>query len=427
MQLCFLFQMKTKKQIKQKINLVTESFATSLQSIKVNKMRTILSLLGISIGIFTVITVFTVINSLERKIAESVESLGSEVVFVQKWPWSFGPDYPWWKYMNRPTPSLKEAKTLKKQLQQAEFVVFTVSTSKTIEHQSKSMDNVSVNGVDEGYEKLMDVEIEKGRFFNQNEMINGGQQVVVAHDVETNLFEGNALGKEMKLMGRKYQVIGVLQKQGEISFGMLNDRSIILSVNNLKNIIDINSENNNPSILVKAKPEISIFELKDELTAKMRAIRRLRPTVEDDFAINESSLLSNRLDGLFATIGMAAWIIGGFSLLVGGFGIANIMFVSVKERTSIIGIQKALGARNYFILLEFLFEAVFLSILGGIIGLLLVFIITSFASLALDMPLWLQTSNIIMAISVSLFIGLISGIIPAYVASRLDPVEAIRK
>jgi putative ABC transport system permease protein len=322
---------------------------------------------------------------------------------------------------------LKEAKTLKKQLQQAEFVVFTVSTSKTIEHQSKSMDNVSVNGVDEGYEKLMDVEIEKGRFFNQNEMINGGQQVVVAHDVETNLFEGNALGKEMKLMGRKYQVIGVLQKQGEISFGMLNDRSIILSVNNLKNIIDINSENNNPSILVKAKPEISIFELKDELTAKMRAIRRLRPTVEDDFAINESSLLSNRLDGLFATIGMAAWIIGGFSLLVGGFGIANIMFVSVKERTSIIGIQKALGARNYFILLEFLFEAVFLSILGGIIGLLLVFIITSFASLALDMPLWLQTSNIIMAISVSLFIGLISGIIPAYVASRLDPVEAIRK
>jgi putative ABC transport system permease protein len=419
--------MKTNNHIKQKLNLVIESFATSLQSIKVNKMRTILSLLGISIGIFTVITVFTVINSLERKIEESLESLGSEVVFVQKWPWSFGPDYPWWKYMNRPSPSLKEAKALKKQLQQAEHVVFTVSTSKTIEHQSKSMDNVSVNGVDEGYEKLMDVEIEKGRFFNQSEMINGGPLVVVAHEVETRLFDGNALGKEMKLMGRKYEVIGVLQKQGEISFGMINDRSVILSVNNLKNSIDIKSENNNPSILIKAKPEISILELKDELTAKMRAIRRLRPTAEDDFAINESSLLSNRLDGLFATIGMAAWIIGGFSLLVGGFGIANIMFVSVKERTSIIGIQKALGAKNYFVLMEFLFEAVFLSIFGGIIGLLLVFIITSLASLALDMPLWLQTSNIIMAISVSLVIGLISGIIPAYVASRLDPVEAIRK
>ncbi len=419
--------MKTNNHIKQKLNLVIESFATSLQSIKVNKMRTILSLLGISIGIFTVITVFTVINSLERKIEESLESLGSEVVFVQKWPWSFGPDYPWWKYMNRPSPSLKEAKALKKQLQQAEDVVFTVSTSKTIEYQSKSMDNVSVNGVDEGYENLMDVEIEKGRFFNQSEMVNGGHQVVVASEVETNLFDGDALGKEMKLMGRKYEVIGVLEKQGEISFGMLNDRSLIISVNNLKNIIDIKSESNNPSILIKAKPEISILELKDELTAKMRSIRRLRPTTEDDFAINESSLLSNRLDGLFATIGMAAWIIGGFSLLVGGFGIANIMFVSVKERTSIIGIQKALGAKNYFVLLEFLFEAVFLSVFGGIIGLLLVFIVTSLASVALDMPLWLQTSNIIMAISVSLVIGLISGIIPAYVASRLDPVEAIRK
>jgi len=419
--------MKKNKQIKIVLMLIKESVILSLQSIRVNRMRTFLSLLGITIGIFTVITVFTVVDSMEKKITESIEEMGSNVVFIQKWPWGFNGDYPWWKYLNRPVPSLKEANELKKNISIAEEIVFTINTSKTIEHSNKSMDNVKINGVSDGYDNVMDIKIVKGRYFNKKEMINGTPLVVVGHEVAEYLFDGDAITQTIKLLGRKYQVIGVMEKAGDISFGMVDDRSVIVSVNNLKTVMDIHSESNDPSIIVKAKPYISNQELIDELTAKMRTIRRLKPAVEDDFAINESSLLSSRLESVFSTLTLAGWLIGGFSLLVGGFGIANIMFVSVKERTGIIGIQKALGATNYFVMMEFLFEAVFLCVLGGVFGLVLVFILTSLASLVLDMPLWLQAKNIFMAIGVSLIIGLISGIIPAVFASRMDPVEAIRK
>jgi len=419
--------MKKNKQRQIALNLVKESIMFSLQSIRLNRMRTFLSLLGITIGIFTVITVFTVVDSMEKKVTESIEEMGSNVVFIQKWPWGFDGDYPWWKYLNRPVPSLKEANELKKNISIAEEIVFVINTSKTVEHSNKSMDNVKINGVSGGYDNVMDVEIATGRYFNQKEMINGTPLAVIGDEVAEYLFEGEAIAKTIKILGRKYQVIGVIERKGDVNFGMLDDRSIILSVDNLTTVIDISSESNDPTIVVKAKPYVSNQELTDELTAKMRSIRRLKPAVEDDFAINESSLRSSRLESVFTTISLAGWLIGGFSLLVGGFGIANIMFVSVKERTGIIGIQKALGATNYFVMMEFLFEAVFLCILGGIFGLALVFILTSLASLALDMPLWLQAKNVLMAVGISLIIGLISGIIPAVFASRMDPVEAIRK
>ncbi len=419
--------MKKNKQRQIALNLVKESIIFSLQSIRLNRMRTFLSLLGITIGIFTVITVFTVVDSMEKKVTESIEEMGSNVVFIQKWPWGFDGDYPWWKYLNRPVPSLKEANELKKNISIAEEIVFVINTSKTVEYSNKSMDNVKINGVSGGYDNVMDVEIATGRYFNQKEIINGTPLAVIGDEVAEYLFEGEAIAKTIKILGRKYQVIGVIERKGDVNFGMLDDRSVILSVNNLKTVMDIRSESNDPTIVVKAKLYVSNQELTDELTAKMRSIRRLKPAVEDDFAINESSLLSSRLESVFTTISLAGWLIGGFSLLVGGFGIANIMFVSVKERTGIIGIQKALGATNYFVMMEFLFEAVFLCILGGIFGLALVFLLTSLASLALDMPLWLQAKNVLMAVGISLIIGLISGIIPAVFASRMDPVEAIRK
>jgi len=164
----------------------------------------------------------------------------------------------------------------------------------------------------------------------------------------------------------------------------------------------------------------------DDLTGVMRAIRRLPPMADSNFALNETSLLSEGFDGLFAIINMAGWIIGGFSILVGGFGIANIMFVSVRERTSIIGIQKALGAKNYFILWQFLFEAVMLSLMGGAVGLLLVFTGTAIVSSVFDIDFLLSASNILLGINVSAIIGLVSGFLPAWSAARLDPVVAIR-
>jgi len=200
----------------------------------------------------------------------------------------------------------------------------------------------------------------------------------------------------------------------------------LVPLNYARSLIDIRSENLQPEIRVRAKPGVSNEELISELTGLMRSIRKTKPRAESDFALNQTSLISNQFDELFDIVGVAGWIIGGFSILVGGFGIANIMFVSVKERTNIIGIQKSLGAKNYFILLQFLFESVFLSVLGGVIGLLIVFIITLLAGDSFGMDIVLSRSNIILGITISILIGVVSGFVPAYGASQLDPVEAIR-
>ena len=199
-----------------------------------------------------------------------------------------------------------------------------------------------------------------------------------------------------------------------------------MPINYARTLVDIHDENLNPQIMVRAKPGLTNDDLISELTGLMRSIHKLKPRNEDDFALNQTSLISTQFDSLFGVIGIVGWVIGGFSILVGGFGIANIMFVSVKERTNIIGIQKSLGAKNYFILSQFLFEAVFLSLIGGVIGLLIVYLITLVAGDSIGMEIVLSKSNVILGFTISILIGVVSGFVPAYGASQLDPVEAIR-
>ena len=234
----------------------------------------------------------------------------------------------------------------------------------------------------------------------------------------------NAVGEKIKIFGRKLYVIGVIKKEGEDVFGNSNDNWILIPANFGRSVVDVN--NVGTTIIAKGKPNISNEQMKDELTGIMRSVRKLPPKADDDFAINETDIISKGFDELFAIIAMVGWIIGGFSLLVGGFGIANIMFVSVKERTTQIGIQKSLGAKNYFILLQFLFEAVFLSLMGGIVGLFIVYILTFVVSSMFDFNLILTFGNILLGVGVSILIGLLSGFIPAWSASRLNPVDAIR-
>ena len=346
-----------------------------MNALRVNKLRTILSLLGITIGIFAIISVFTIFDSMENEIRSSIQSLGNDVLFVQKWPWSFGSDYPWWKYMNRPLPKMDDMDDIKRKSSGAEAVAFMANSTRTVEHLNNSIQGIAILGVSQDYDKCMAVDIADGRYFSDMESNGGKNVVIIGSFIAENLYPNtDPVGKDIKLFGRKLEIIGVLKKEGDNMFGDNSDKSAMIPVNFMRNLVDIRSENANPFIVVKAKKGVSNDELKDELTGILRSDHRLKPLAEDDFAINETSLLTQGFESLFSVIAVVGWVIGGFSILVGGFGIANIMFVSVKERTSIIGIQKSLGAKRYFILFEFLFEAVILSLIGGIVGLLIVFL-----------------------------------------------------
>lgn len=409
------------------IRLIIESFLFALQAIKVNKTRTFLSLLGITIGIFSVISVFTVFDSMERSIHKSIDSLGDNALFIQKWPWAMGGgDYPWWKYYQRPEPKISEIDVIQRKSSTVEAASFMIQISRTVKYLNNRIDNTPIMAVSHDHERTMEVNIADGRYFTAMESAGGKNVVIIGSEVAENLFEKqDPIGKRIKIFGRNLLVIGVFKKEGEDMFGNTSDNQIMIPINFARGLVDL--RNTGTTIIVRARPNVTNEEMKDELTGILRANHKLKPGEDDDFAMNETDIISEGLDGLFSIIGMVGWIIGGFSLLVGGFGIANIMFVSVKERTGQIGIQKSLGAKNYFILFQFLFEAIFLSLFGGLVGLVIILILVLLVNMqGGSFQLVLTQGNIILGMGVSIFIGLVSGIIPAFSASRLSPVEAMR-
>ena len=408
------------------LRLINESFIFALQAIRVNKVRTLLSLLGITIGIFSVISVFTVFDSMERSIKSSIDSLGDNVLFIQKWPWSMGGSYPWWKYIKRPEPQLKELEEIQRKSNTVEATTFMIGANRVVKYESSSIEDVTILGVSHDYNKVMKFDLQEGRYFTPIESKSGKSVVIIGAEIADQLFENiDPIGRKIKIFGRKMEIIGITIREGENIFGDSNDDQLIIPINFARTVIDI--KNTSTNIIVKAKPNVSNDEMRDELTGILRSLHKLKPSEEDDFAINETDIITKGFEDLFGIIAVVGWIIGGFSLLVGGFGIANIMFVSVKERTSQIGIQKSLGAKNYFILLQFLFEAIFLSLFGGTIGLLIILILVFIVNAqGVPLDLVLTQGNVILGLSVSVFIGLISGFIPAFNASKLNPVEAMR-
>ena len=406
------------------LKLIHESFLFAFQAIIVNKVRTLLSLLGITIGIFSVISVLTIFDSMELAIRDSIEELGDDVLFVQKWPWAGGNDYPWGKYYKRPEADLQDLKEIQRRSLATEAAAFMFEVQRTVKFKGNSIEDVSVLGISHDFDRVMTIDLEEGRYFTLLESQSGRNVAMVGSKIAENLFAGaSPIGKEIKVFGNKVEVIGVMKKEGEDLFGNSSDNQVMLPVNFARKHIDIDEIGT--TILVKAKPYVSNDELRDELVGVMRSVRKLKPKAEDNFAINETSIIAREFDAFFSVIAIVGWIVGGFSLLVGGFGIANIMFVSVKERTSQIGIQMSLGAKKFFILFQFLFEAVFLSLFGGIVGLLIIWVLV-LMSKNFPFELVLTFSNVIIGMSVSILIGLIAGIVPSWVASRLDPVEAMR-
>lgn len=410
------------------LRLIIESFRFAYNSLVVNQLRTFLSLLGITIGIFCIISVFTIIDSLERTIRDSMSKLGSNVIYIQKWPWTPPPgesEYPWWKYLNRPIPTLTETQEILRRSGLSQYAVYNYGFNRTIQNGSNKAENVAIIGSSNGIIETWSLKISNGRPLTEQEFGAGANLAMLGSEIAMQLFPGvNPVGKSIKLQGFTVYIVGVFDKMGEDMFGTSMDKRVLIPVKLIARMVDSRMDMGQ-SIIVKGEADVPASRLSEELEGIMRSIRRIKPSAENDFALNEVSLISGQLDSLFKVFNIAGWIIGGFAILVGGFGIANIMFVSVKERTKIIGLQKALGAKSKFILLEFLFEASVLSLIGGAIGLLIIYALTFVVSKTFDFNLVLTVGNIITGLMISIVIGLVAGLVPARAAAHLDPVTAM--
>jgi putative ABC transport system permease protein len=410
------------------LKLIRESFLFAYDALRQNKLRTLLSLLGVTIGIFAIIAVRSAVDTLRNNLQTSVNKLGNNSIYIEKWPWVGEDNFPWWKYMQRPVPKLRDYEQVRRRSQTAKAISYDISIdNRTVKYGSNTVDGAQIGAVSFEHDKVINFDFKDGRYFTEIEARTGAPITLIGYDIAENLFPaGDATGKQIKIMGRKVTVIGVFAKQGDDMLGISTDKQVLVPLNFAKNVIDVENEKYQPSIVVRGLDNLSEDEVESEIRGIMRSVRSIRPGVDDNFALNKSSVITNQLDSLFSIVNVAGGIIGGFSVLVGGFGIANIMFVSVRERTNIIGIQKSLGAKNYFILLQFLIESVVLCLLGGLIGLLLVYLGTFGVKAATGLQVVLDATNVTRGLSLSVAIGIIAGIIPAYGASRMDPVEAIR-
>lgn len=408
--------------------IIQEGMRLAFQSLRANTLRSVLSLLGITLGIFSIISIFAFVDSMSKSLTESIQSVGSDVVYVQKMSWG-GEDgeFKWWKYFQRPEPSVDEMKKLQRRMTHAKAVAYIAGISGNLNYRNNITEGVTLVGVTHEYDQIWDIVIEQGRYFSPLESNNRRAVAILGSDVSDGLFgTDNPIGKEIRILGEKVTVIGVLQKEGSKMFGDSHDNRVVLPASFMLRKVN-EHQLHQTSIMVKAKDGVSLDQLKDELRGYLRGIRRLRPIAEDNFSLNEISVLQNGVAAMFDGIWLGGIVIGGFSLLAGGFGIANIMFVSVSERMGQIGIQKALGARANFIMYQFLSEATILSVVGGIIGLFFSWLVILIVDAAFeDFNLILSTQNIIIGILVSAFIGAVFGLIPAINASKKDPVEAIR-
>ncbi len=413
------------------VKIIYESIIQALQSLRGNKMRTFLSLLGIVIGIFCIIAVKSAVDSLQDNIVSGFNELGSDVLYVEKQPWNEDPGQSWWKYARRPNPSFSDYERIRNRSNMADEVSFTIFTGgKTAKYKSNSVSNSFIMGSSFELNQIQNLVIEKGRYFTPNEYHNAANKVILGFVMAQELF-GNIepVGKSIKLFGQKFQVIGVLKSEGENPFNFMNfDEVCWVGYKTVRKFVNVKDDNRyvGRMLNVKAKPGVELSDLKDEITGVLRSKRKLKPSEENNFSLNQLSMITDMLDSVFGVLNIAGGVIGFFALLVGMFSVANIMFVSVKERTNIIGIKKALGAKGNVILLEFLVESVILCVIGGLAGLVTVFAVLKLLSSVTPFAMELSLSNAAIGVLTSIAVGIIAGIIPAYQASKMNPVDAIR-
>ncbi|MEO5592314.1 MAG: ABC transporter permease [Chitinophagaceae bacterium] len=407
------------------LEIVWNSFKMALSEFRSNKLRTFLSLFGITVGIFCIIGVLATVDSLQRNVQNDIKSLGSNTIYIDKWDYTG--QIPWWKLLNRPVPKYEEVKMLKQRSGLSQNVAFNISSSTKIEWDDEAVTNVNIYGITEDFSHIQKLDIEQGRFFQQSDFENSTNTAIIGYNIAEKLFvkPEKAVGQDIMLYGRKAVVIGLLKKKGQSMMGGYDyDEALLLDYGFMRGLI--NEKTSQPVIVLQGKENVPMKMLRDDVQGAMRSIRKIRPTQADDFSMNDIEAFGEFMAGIFSGVNMGGWFIASLSLIVGMFGVANIMFVTVRERTGQIGLKKAIGAKRSSIMTEFLLESAFLCILGGAIGLLLVYILTKLISPAIGFPVTISLNILTLAISICVITGVLAGIIPAFIAARMDPVVAIR-
>lgn len=397
----------------------------AISEFRANKLRTFLSLFGITVGIFCIIGVLATVDSLKQNVKNDIKALGSNTIYIDKWDYTG--QIPWWKLLNRPVPKYNEMKMLRQRSRLAKNIAFNINSNTKIEWDDEAVTNVNIYGITEDFSNIHQLDILEGRFLQQADYDNAAGNVVIGYGIAEKLFvkPEKAIGQQISMFGRKANVIGLLKKKGQSMMGGFDfDESVLMSYGFMRGLVK--EDNSQPVVMVQGRENVPMAILKDDVQGAMRSIRKIQPSQKDNFSLNDIESFAAFADSIFAGINMGGWFIAGLSLLVGMFGVANIMFVTVRERTPQIGLKKAIGAKRSSIMTEFLLESAFLCLLGGAIGLLLVFILTKLISSSMGFPIFISFSILSLAITVCIVIGMLAGIIPAFIAARMDPVVAIR-
>ncbi len=391
------------------------------QAIKAHKLRSLLTTLGILIGVTTIITIFTTIQGLNQYVFGQLSNIGATTVYVEKYPWIIKNDF--WRYRNRKNITYKEYLALKRYCTLAKYIAPQVFSMKNVSYKSEKLTNVFVTGTNQDYAETASLSPEAGRFITGLDVRSKRYVCVLGREVADKLFKKkNPLGQRIRIGSEKYRVIGVLEKKGNF-FGQSMDNFIIVPIGTFKRVF---GGHRGLRIAMMAGDSDQLDEMKDQIRGVMRRIRKTPPAKPDDFSINQQDMLTNLYSQLTGTLFAIVFVIGGISLVVGGIGIMNIMLVSVSERTREIGIRKAIGATRGNIMLQFIIESIVIASIGGLIGIALGFGGGSMVLAQLDLTAGVSALSILVGFGFSTLVGVLAGFYPAQKAAKLNPIDSLR-